>query len=182
LSLRRGFAKYRDLEPLENLEALVLESMRMHSATPAALRGLFLRRGQILRIDIPGGVSVWFSSISCPNTDTCQTAISTQRTTLHYNPSTFPSPRSFSPRCWIDTNGGTPDMKEAYQPWSKGSRMCMGIHLATMEVKLILTALINQYEISLGEGTTDDSMTMISHFVLMTKAGKCDLAFTRLEK
>jgi hypothetical protein len=72
-------------------------------------------------------------------------------------------------------------MKEAYQPWSKGSRMCMGIHLATMEVKLILTALINQYEISLGEGTTNDLMTMISHFVLMTKAGKCDLAFTRLE-
>src|SRR6266536_878122 len=86
--------------------------------------------------------SVWLGcKYFVHETNMSKMTISTQHTTLHYNPITFPSPESISPKRWIDTNTGTLDMKEAYQPWSKGSRMCMGIYLATMEAKLILTAL-----------------------------------------
>jgi cytochrome P450 len=62
-------------------------------------------------------------------------------------------------------------------PFSRGPRACLGIHLATLELKQILSTLIANWEISIGPRTTDGVMEMRDHFVLMPKGGFCDLIF-----
>src|SRR5438045_1998764 len=97
----------------------------------------------------------------------------------HNNADVFPNPFQFDPNRWLEPSGGTPAMKEAWMPFSRGPRMCSGIHLAMMELKMILGSLLYGWEISLGEKTTDDTMRMTDHFILMPKGGFCDLVFTK---
>ena len=95
----------------------------------------------------------------------------------HHNKEVFPLPFAFEPARWLNTmnRGGTPEMKEAYMPFSRGSRMCIGIHLATMELKMILATIVCKWELSVGERTTDDTMSITDHFVMMPKGGFCEL-------
>jgi cytochrome P450 len=98
----------------------------------------------------------------------------------HHNKDIFPHPFKFDPTRWLTTNGGTPEMKEAYMPFSKGPRMCIGIHLATMELKMILATILYGWELSVGERTTDDVMSITDHFVMMPKGGFCELYFKKI--
>ena len=98
-----------------------------------------------------------------------------------HNADAFPEPFQFDPDRWLKTNGGTPAMKEAWMPFSRGSRMCPGIHLAMMELKVILGTLLYGWEISLGERTTEETMSTTDRFALVPKGGFCDLVFTKLK-
>lgn len=71
-------------------------------------------------------------------------------------------------------------MREAYIPFSRGPRMCPGMYLATMELKLIIASVIGMFQVELGERTTDEVMDMEDHFVLMPKGGFCDLIFRKV--
>ncbi|ODQ54352.1 pisatin demethylase [Saitoella complicata NRRL Y-17804] len=158
-----GVPAYKDVAPLEALNGCIMEGLRLHSAAPASLPRVAPDGGGVISdIFVPAG-----------------TTVSMQAYTLHNNPTIYPSPTSFLPTRWA--NGGTKAMQESYMPWSKGSRACMGIHLATMEMKLIIAALLRGWRVESGEGTTEESMSMVDHFVLMPKSGRCDLVFRKLE-
>jgi len=58
--------------------------------------------------------------------------------------------------------------------------MCSGIHLAMMELKIILATLLYGWEVSLRERTTEEIMSTVDHFILMPKGGFCDLVFTKV--
>jgi cytochrome P450 len=60
---------------------------------------------------------------------------------MHHNEHIFPCPFTFDPTRWLTTYGRTLEMKEAYMPFSRGSRMCISIHLETMELKMILATI-----------------------------------------
>ena len=96
----------------------------------------------------------------------------------HHHAEFFPAPFEFNPDRWLNP---TPEMKEAYMPFSRGSRMCIGIHLATMELKMILASVVNSWELSIGERTTDDTMSMTDHFVMMPKGGFCELYLRKIK-
>ena len=96
----------------------------------------------------------------------------------HHNKEIFPHPFEFDPDRWLNT---TPDMKEAYMPFSRGSRMCIGIHLAIMELKMIIASIVYSWELKVGKRTTDDTMSITDHFVMMPKGGFCELCLERLK-
>lgn len=100
----------------------------------------------------------------------------------HHDKTIFPDPFHFDPDRWLNTDppGGTSDMKEAYMPFSRGSRMCIGINLATMELKMILASILCKWNVSVGPRTTDDVMSITDHFVMMPKGGFCELVFTKV--
>ena len=100
----------------------------------------------------------------------------------HHNKVIFPDPFKFDPTRWLTTNGGTLDMRDAYMPFSRGSRMCIGINLAMMELKMILATVLNGWELSVGERTTDDMMSITDHFVMMPKGGFCELYLKKIEE
>ena len=96
----------------------------------------------------------------------------------HHQKDIFPRPFEFDPDRWLNP---TADMKEAYMPFSRGSRMCIGIHLAIMELKMIIASVVYGWQLSVGERTTDDIMSITDHFVMMPKGGFCELYLRRLE-
>lgn len=96
----------------------------------------------------------------------------------HHNKNVFPRPFEFDPSRWFKP---TPEMKEAYMPFSKGSRACSGVHLATMELKMILGSVVYGWELSLGERMADDTMDITDHFVMMPKGGFCELYLRRIK-
>lgn len=67
------------------------------------------------------------------------TVMSMSMSDLHSNASIFPSPRTFNPSRWIESSPEhLKEMHRCFVPFSKGSRSCVGIEVAKME--LVLTA------------------------------------------
>jgi cytochrome P450 len=102
--------------------------------------------------------------------------------TTQRDPVAFPHPDEFDPARWMESNEVSSEMKELFMPFSKGSRACLGRSLATMELKLITAALIRSYELELSSSATEDCMTMMDHFLVLPKGGKCELVFSSAAK
>jgi cytochrome P450 len=71
--------------------------------------------------------------------------------TLHRNPAYFPQPDLFDPERF------TPEHEKrlphnAYLPFGTGPRICIGNHLATMEVQLVIATLVQHASFSLVPG------------------------------
>ncbi|KAJ9610357.1 hypothetical protein H2200_005134 [Cladophialophora chaetospira] len=157
--------RYADLEALPFLDAVIMEGLRRHPAAPSSLP----------RVVPKGGVSL--AGIWVPE----GTTVSMMNFSTHHNRDAFPQPFAFDPTRWLKTNGGTPEMKEAYMPFSKGSRMCIGIHLAVMELKMILATIVSSWDLRVGKRTTDGTMAMTDHFVLMPMGGFCELYLNKVK-
>lgn len=100
-----------------------------------------------------------------------------QAYTLHRNPAVFPSPHEFNPARWLHAGSSLNVMRESFFAWSSGSRACMGIRLATMELKLIVSAMVWGWDISPAEGTTEETMAIRDHFVILPRDKVCRLVF-----
>ena len=45
--------------------------------------------------------------------------------------------------------------KYAWVPFGGGAHMCLGLHFATMQMKLLIAGLLSRYRIELDEGSGD---------------------------
>lgn len=95
--------------------------------------------------------------------------------TTQRDPRVFLDPDKFSPERWRDP---TEEMKLMFMPFSVGTRACLGRTLAMMELKMICATLLRRYNVNLAPGTTEETMKMTDHFLVIPKGGKCDLIFT----
>lgn len=101
-----------------------------------------------------------------------------QAYTLHRNPAVFPSPHTFDPARLLSASSDLKAMRESFFAWSSGSRACMGVRLATMELKLIISALVWGWEIAPAEGTTEETMAVRDTFTITPRDKVCRLIFT----
>lgn len=76
----------------------------------------------------------------------------------HHNPAIFPDPMTFNPERWAnDAEKNLP--KGAYIPFATGPRICIGNGFAMMEAQLLLTLIVQRFQITLldeariGKGT-----------------------------
>lgn len=66
----------------------------------------------------------------------------------HHNPAIFPNPDTFMPERWAnDAEKNLP--KGAYIPFATGSRICIGNGFAMMEAQLLLTLIMQRFQIIL---------------------------------
>ena len=100
--------------------------------------------------------------------------------TTHRDPTIFPNPELFDPSRWIPKEKITEAMNEAFMPFSKGTRACLGINLAYMELKVTVATLIKSFTVRVGDDMKGDDMDMRDHFLIFPKGGKCDLVFDRV--
>lgn len=119
------------LERLPYLEAVVQESIRI-GIGPSRRSPRISPESEIIYTD-PDSGKVWAIPPSTP--------VTMSQPLLLRHEKTFPEPYAFKPERWIETPG-----LDRYQvAFSKGTRACPGITLATAELKMMLAAVFTRY-------------------------------------
>ncbi|KAE8552121.1 hypothetical protein EYB25_006015 [Talaromyces marneffei] len=147
--------KEKDLRDSPYLNQVIHEALRLHSAVPSALpRAVPPEGATLVGYNIPGGITV-----------------STQAYSLHRNPEIFPNPETFDPSRWENPSK---EMKNMFMPFGGGSRICIGIHLAWMELLLATALFFRTFpnaSISKKDGMCDQDMEA-KMFVLVSPKGR----------
>ncbi|PWY89842.1 cytochrome P450 [Aspergillus heteromorphus CBS 117.55] len=127
---------YRTCSGLPYLQAVISESLRRYPVAIAILPRTAIKDTFVAGIPVQKG-----------------TTVGTQNYTIHFNEQAFPTPEEFRPERWFDTENEAL-RKEAWAPFSMGSRKCIGINLAQMELTKLVATFFRRFE-----GTVDDSIT-----------------------
>ncbi|KAJ9605728.1 hypothetical protein H2200_009577 [Cladophialophora chaetospira] len=72
----------------------------------------------------------------------------------HNDPSKFPDPNLFDPTRWLNNSE---KLEKYLVPFSKGTRQCLGINLATSEIFLTLATVFRRFDMELYETTARDA-------------------------
>ncbi|KAK4493635.1 hypothetical protein PRZ48_004246 [Zasmidium cellare] len=148
------------VESLPILNAVVKETLRLYGAAPAPLPRYVPREGALL-----GGY--YFPA---------GTTVATQAWTLHRNPAVFENPDVFDHTRWLGDLASREDVKASWAPYGAGSRICIGMHLADMELRLATTAFFREFKgAELAASTTRESMEVDNTFLIEPHGGACKI-------
>ncbi|KAF3014756.1 hypothetical protein E8E14_010026 [Neopestalotiopsis sp. 37M] len=146
-----------DLRDLKYLNYCINETLRLYPAAPSLLPRLVPPEGETLAgYWLPGG-----------------TRVGTQAWTLHRLPEVFPDPMTFNPLRWEQPSQA---MKEAFMPFGGGSRVCLGVHLAKIELRLGVARFFRTFpeaKMSEREGMSDEDMDTLQYFLLKPVGARC---------
>lgn len=111
------------LQQLPLLERVIKESMRVLPPVPWNAR-VTSQPTTLEGYELPTGTEVWVSIFR-----------------THRNPDIFPKPLKFNPQRWesLEVNNFQ------YNPFSAGSRKCIGAGFAMMEIKVVLAMLLQKF-------------------------------------
>lgn len=108
------------------------------------------------------------------------TTVTTQSYSLHRDQTLFPDPEAFKPSRWLDN--GEPDSvsdnaRAAFSPFGAGSRTCLGVHLAYIELRLAAAAFFRRIssEARLASSATDACMEQENFFLIAPAGHKCEI-------
>lgn len=99
-----------------------------------------------------------------------------QSYTTHRDPDVFSDPECFEPSRWFKENV-TEEMNELFMPFSKGARVCLGVNLAYMELKIITAVLLRKYHVQVSN---TDVMEIKGNFASFPKR-ECSLIFNPID-
>ncbi|SCO76509.1 related to benzoate 4-monooxygenase cytochrome P450 [Fusarium oxysporum] len=144
-----------DLVKLPYLNAVVKESLRLYGAASGAHQR-----------DVPKGG--WETcGYLIPDTAT----VSTQAFSLHRLPNVFPNPYRFDPDRWLSP---TAEMQDAYIPFGGGPRICIGIHVAYMELRVTTSVFFLKFRgAQVHPSMTKDDMELENYTLIAPKSHKC---------
>lgn len=91
---------------------------------------------------------------------------------MHSNDSVFPEPNAFRPERWLNSPKG-PDgvrpLSNYLVSFSRGSRACIGLNLAYMELYVALATLFRRFDLELFETDRSDVDFLLDVVVPMPK-------------
>ncbi|KAF3404731.1 Trichodiene oxygenase [Talaromyces pinophilus] len=88
---------------------------------------------------------------------------------MHLDGNIYPNPKSFDPDRWTDLDTRK-QYEKIYAPFSRGTRSCLGMHLAWAELYLTIAALVQEFDFSF-EGTAPEEIEPVSdQFIIGTRA------------
>ena len=140
-----------DRLPYEKMNDLVLteyafkEALRLNPPVPAMPR-LAVREVEFKGHRIPKGMIVGISNVQ-----------------THRDANLWPNPEVFDPMRFSAEGGVRERHKYAWVPFGGGAHMCLGLHFAYMQAKVIMSHLLPHYDIELADGyeTTFQIMPLI---------------------
>ncbi|RMY93361.1 hypothetical protein D0862_09231 [Hortaea werneckii] len=152
--LPRGYQE-ADLEPLPLLNGVIEETLRLYGAAP----------GMLPRAVPPAGADIGGYFVP-PGT-----VATTQSYSLHRDPNISPEPESFLPERWYDETSQyrlTDTAKAVLSPFGAGSRTCLGIHLAYMELRLAAAGFFREISkgVVLSSSCTAECMEQENYFLI----------------
>lgn len=88
---------------------------------------------------------------------------------IHRSPAYFKDPDSFIPDRWLDPT--STDNKAAFIPFAAGNTSCTGRHLAQMEMRMALCALLKHFDMKFAEGWNPDDWerNLLDHSTLASR-------------
>ncbi|KAH7377850.1 cytochrome P450 [Pyrenochaeta sp. MPI-SDFR-AT-0127] len=87
-----------------------------------------------------------------------QMVVSAQSYSVHRQPDAYPDPERWVPERW-EAPTGSPEAREMsrhFWPFGSGQRMCIGMHIAWAEIKLVVANIFSTYEVSFPSEWLDD--------------------------
>ncbi|KAG5913940.1 hypothetical protein E4U53_004744 [Claviceps sorghi] len=146
-----------DLRELPLFNQTIEETLRLYAPAPDHLP----------RVVPPGGAHIGGYYLGEGTT------VAAQAYTMHRDPAIFENPDQFNPQRWANP---TKAMKEAFMTFGRGSRICIGLHLAYIELRLAAARFLLEFptaRVSHREGMSDKDMQMVSTFLLSPKGKRC---------
>ena len=92
---------------------------------------------------------------------------------MHKNPAIFPDPLEFIPERW---ESPTKEMKDSFVAFGGGSRICIGLHLAKMELRLATARFFMSFpgaRVSGREGFAEGDMVPEMYFLMTPRRHRC---------
>ncbi|KAJ4335560.1 hypothetical protein N0V95_008874 [Ascochyta clinopodiicola] len=156
-----GLSDQLDMTELENsplLNSVIEETLRLYGAAPGALPRIVPSQGMIVAgYQLPHG-----------------TEVSTQAYTLHRDSRVFQEPLRFDGYRFMNKSSMTAQQKAAYMPFGAGSRVCLGIHLAYIELRLAAAMFFRQCRgAKLSDCMRNEMMEMDNRFLIAPKGHCC---------
>ncbi|KAI1098726.1 cytochrome P450 monooxygenase [Jackrogersella minutella] len=141
------------VQRLKYMTAVIDEGMRIFPAASASVPRIIHQGGDVV----------------CGKYLPAGTTVDIWHWPMYHNPKNFTLPESFIPERWMGDPRFANDKKEAFQPFSTGGRNCLGKNLAYAEMRLILSRLIWNYDISLADEKDKDWVNKQGLFGLWEK-------------
>ncbi|OAA55399.1 Cytochrome P450 [Cordyceps fumosorosea ARSEF 2679] len=155
-ALPEGWAD-ADLRRCGLLGRVIKETLRVHGVVPEGLP----------RVVPPGGAAL------CGFRLDGGTVVSAQSYSMHRDPAVFDRPDEFDPSRWVEP---TKEMTDSFMAFGRGSRVCIGQHLAQTELRMGLARFFLTFpnaRASTREGMSDEDMVESSYFIMSPKGHRC---------
>lgn len=118
-----------ELEKLPYLSAVVLEALRISYGVSHRLQRISPEESFCYHdVVLPAGTPVSMSSVL-----------------MHDNEGIFPEPRKFKPERWLPLGTTGMALQKYLVPFSRGSRQCLGMHLAWAEMYIGLASVFERF-------------------------------------
>ncbi|KAK0712207.1 cytochrome P450 [Apiosordaria backusii] len=146
------------LEKLPYLTAVLKEGMRLSPAIATRSQRIAPDRDLIYdKYRIPAGTPVGMTVLF-----------------MHMDEKLYPHPQRFDPGRWAIPQTRKSSEK-AYAPFSRGTRICLGMHLAWAEMYMVVAALVRGFEFDFQGLTLDDHFKVMSDQFIISTKGKAVL-------
>ncbi|KAK3955348.1 cytochrome P450 [Pseudoneurospora amorphoporcata] len=166
--------EYRDLEHLPYLTAILMEGLRLSPAAASRLQRVAPDRELVypqpaLGDGQNGGKGMVTKEWTIPR----GTPVGMTQILMHWDESVYgKDAKEFNPERWMDEEfkrrvaGG----ERMWAPFSRGSRNCLGMHLAWAELYLCIATLAQHFDLEFPGHSAEDFEAAIDSFVILTKS------------
>ncbi|KAI1783564.1 cytochrome P450 [Ganoderma leucocontextum] len=154
------------LDDLPYLDAVVKEGLRVFGPIPMSLPRVVPAGGRVVDggVRLPGG-----------------TIVSCQPYTLHrLDAGVWPDPDEFLPERWLAPDGAA-ERNQLFFAFAAGGRGCIGKHLATLEMKLLLRDVYSTYRTCVAPNMTASMEQDDQTIATRPKDQKCLITFEKLD-
>ncbi|KAF9880334.1 cytochrome p450 [Colletotrichum karsti] len=130
---------FQSVSNLPYLLACLEEALRMYPPVPIGLPRIVPKGGaSIVDTYVPEG-----------------TTVSITQWAMYYSEKNFTDPKNYHPERWLGDPAFANDNKEAFQPFHLGPRNCIGRNLAYVEMRIILTRMLWNFDMKIADDSLD---------------------------
>ncbi|KAJ9181460.1 hypothetical protein P3X46_009588 [Hevea brasiliensis] len=132
-----------DIDELPYLQAVIKESMRLHTVLPLLLRRNTLQGTNFMGYDIPKDTQVFINAWA-----------------IGRDPDTWEDPLSFKPERFLGSDIDYRGQHFELLPFGSGRRICVGFPLAHRMLHLALASLLHSFDWELGSNSAPETIDM----------------------